>query len=100
MARIKTNALQQIDQDAPEVLSADIFSAELANIFKVFDPQQPLVIISEGLINYFDQKCCLLYSKALPNMVKTLVKCIISVIFILNRSKINWRALSGPAAVC
>ncbi|WP_180012656.1 class I SAM-dependent methyltransferase [Acinetobacter sp. YH16031] len=56
MARIKTNALQQIDQDAPEVLSGDIFSAELANIFKVFDPQQPLVIISEGLINYFDQK--------------------------------------------
>ncbi|MCU4629608.1 class I SAM-dependent methyltransferase [Acinetobacter variabilis] len=56
MAKIKTNALQQIDQDAPEVLSGDIFSAELANIFKVFDPQQPLVIINEGLINYFDQK--------------------------------------------
>ena len=100
MARIKTNALQQIDQDAPEVLSADIFSAELANIFKVFDLQQPLIIISEGLINYFDQKCCLPYSKALPNMVKALVKCIISVIFILNQSKINWQALSGLVAVC
>lgn len=55
MAKVKTAALQQLDQQAPEVLSADIFSEEFAQIFQHFDPQQPLVIISEGLINYFDK---------------------------------------------
>lgn len=55
MAKIKTQALKRIDNKAPEVLSADIFSAELARIFQVFNPKQPLVVISEGLINYFDQ---------------------------------------------
>ena len=56
MARIKTQALQQIDQQAPEVLTADIFSEELDCIFQMFDPDQPLVVINEGLINYFDQR--------------------------------------------
>ncbi|HJF26725.1 MAG TPA: class I SAM-dependent methyltransferase [Acinetobacter lwoffii] len=55
MAKTKTAALRQIDQTAPEVLSADIFSEELAEVFQVFNPAQPLVVISEGLINYFDQ---------------------------------------------
>lgn len=55
MAKIKTHALQQIDQNAPEVLTADIFSKDLAAVFQAFDPKQPLVVISEGLINYFDQ---------------------------------------------
>jgi len=56
MAKIKTQALQQIDQHAPEVLTADIFSEELDCIFQMFDRNQPLVVISEGLINYFDQR--------------------------------------------
>ncbi|GEA65000.1 methyltransferase [Acinetobacter lwoffii] len=56
MAKIKTQALQQIDQHAPEVLTADIFSEELDCIFQMFDRNQPLVVISEGLINYFDQQ--------------------------------------------
>ena len=56
MAKIKTQALQQIDQHAPEVLTADIFSEELDCIFQMFDRSQPLVVISEGLINYFDQQ--------------------------------------------
>ncbi|WP_216935097.1 MULTISPECIES: class I SAM-dependent methyltransferase [unclassified Acinetobacter] len=56
MARIKTQALQQIDQHAPEVLTADIFSEELDCIFQMFDPAQPLIVINEGLINYFDQR--------------------------------------------
>ena len=55
MARVKTQALQQIDARAPEVLTADIFSEEFQKAFQVFDPNRPLVIISEGLINYFDQ---------------------------------------------
>ncbi|MGE8539558.1 MAG: leucine carboxyl methyltransferase, partial [Acinetobacter sp.] len=37
------------------VLTAYIFSEELDGIFRLFDPEQPLVVINEGLINYFDQ---------------------------------------------
>ncbi len=55
MAKIKTQALQKIDQQSPEVLTADIFSQDFERAFNVFDPERPLVVISEGLINYFDQ---------------------------------------------
>ncbi len=55
MAKTKTAALKMIDASAPEVLTADIFTAELAQVFAVFDPNKPLVVISEGLINYFNQ---------------------------------------------
>ena len=54
MAKTKTHALKMIDQSSPEVLTGDIFSEELAEVFSVFDPTKPLVIISEGLINYFN----------------------------------------------
>ena len=54
MAKTKTNALKIIDQSSPEVLTGDIFSEELAEVFSVFDPTKPLVIINEGLINYFN----------------------------------------------
>ncbi len=55
MAQIKTQALRQIDHDAPEVLTADIFSESFQQAFEYFDHSQPLVIISEGLINYFSK---------------------------------------------
>lgn len=55
MAAIKQTALQQFEQNSPEVLSADLFTQEFESIFKLFDPQKPLVIISEGLINYFSK---------------------------------------------
>lgn len=55
MAKTKTAALKMIDASAPEVLTADIFTEELAQVFAVFDPAKPLVVISEGLINYFTQ---------------------------------------------
>lgn len=54
MAKIKTQALQQINPDVPEVLTGDIFSESFQDIFENFDHSQPLVIISEGLINYFN----------------------------------------------
>ena len=54
MAKIKTQALQQINPDAPKVLTGDIFSESFQDIFENFDHSQPLVIISEGLINYFN----------------------------------------------
>lgn len=55
MAKIKTQALKQIDPHAPEVLTGDIFTQDFERIFQSFDPKRPLVVISEGLINYFDQ---------------------------------------------
>ncbi|MDA1254083.1 MAG: leucine carboxyl methyltransferase, partial [Proteobacteria bacterium] len=33
----------------------DLFTEALASAFEVFDPKRPLVIISEGLINYFEK---------------------------------------------
>lgn len=55
MAQTKQNALQQIEKNAPEVLSVDLFTEAFAQAFEVFDSNRPLVVISEGLINYFDK---------------------------------------------
>ncbi|WP_180170958.1 class I SAM-dependent methyltransferase [Acinetobacter sp. YH12027] len=55
MAKIKTQALKQIDPHASEVLTGDIFTQDFERIFQSFNPERPLVVISEGLINYFDQ---------------------------------------------
>lgn len=53
MAATKQAALLQVQPDSPQVLSADLFSYDFQQVFTVFDPAKPLVIISEGLINYF-----------------------------------------------
>ncbi|MCT8090616.1 class I SAM-dependent methyltransferase [Acinetobacter sp. C_4_1] len=55
MAKVKTQALKQIDANSPEVLSVDLFTADFEQAFHVFDPNRPLVVISEGLINYFNK---------------------------------------------
>lgn len=55
MAEIKQAALQQIDSSQPDVLSADLFTQDFQQAFAVFDPTRPLVIISEGLVNYFEK---------------------------------------------
>lgn len=55
MAKVKTLALRQIDANSPEVLSVDLFTADFEQAFHVFDPNRPLVVISEGLINYFNK---------------------------------------------
>ena len=59
MARVKTPALQKIDCNSPEVLSVDLFTADFEQAFQVFDPNRPLVVISEGLINYFNKNMLL-----------------------------------------
>mgnify|MGYP003600105724 FL=1 len=59
MARVKTHALQKIDCNSPEVLSVDLFTANFEQAFQVFDPTRPLVVISEGLINYFNKNMLL-----------------------------------------
>ena len=55
MAKVKTEALKQIDANSQEVLSVDLFTADFEQAFHVFDPKRPLVVISEGLINYFNK---------------------------------------------
>lgn len=55
MAATKQSALQQIEADAQPVLSVDLFTDAFASAFEVFDPERPLVVISEGLINYFEK---------------------------------------------
>ncbi|OTG83991.1 class I SAM-dependent methyltransferase [Acinetobacter sp. ANC 4648] len=55
MAKTKQDALKQIDANSPDVLSADLFTSDFKTAFDEFDPTKPLVIISEGLINYFDK---------------------------------------------
>ncbi|EPG41691.1 class I SAM-dependent methyltransferase [Acinetobacter colistiniresistens] len=55
MAATKQAALQQIESNTDAVLSIDLFTDAFASAFEVFDPQRPLVIISEGLINYFEK---------------------------------------------
>ena len=67
MAKIKTRALQKLDSEAPEVLTADIFTHDFEKIFHTFDSKHPLVIISEGLINYFDKT---LLNKLLQGMTE------------------------------
>lgn len=53
MANAKKRALGQIDAAVPQVFAVDLFSAEWHELLKQFDPNRPLVIISEGLVNYF-----------------------------------------------
>ena len=55
MAKVKLQALQSLGMNEVDVLSVDLFSHEFEQVFQLFDPQRPLVVISEGLINYFTQ---------------------------------------------
>lgn len=53
MAATKNAALKQFETNAPEVFAVDLFQPQLAEVFAQFDAKRPLVIVSEGLINYF-----------------------------------------------
>nr|WP_174507401.1 class I SAM-dependent methyltransferase [Acinetobacter sp. Marseille-Q1620] len=55
MAATKQEALNKIAPNSPEVMSVDLFTEEFQQIFKEFDENRPLVVISEGLINYFSK---------------------------------------------
>ncbi|WP_312966325.1 class I SAM-dependent methyltransferase [Acinetobacter gerneri] len=55
MAATKQAALAEIDQHQPQLISVDLFSDDFQRAFDLFDPKRPLVVISEGLINYFDK---------------------------------------------
>lgn len=67
MAETKQAALQHINPNSPKMLSADLFTEDFQRVFAEFDTHKPLVIISEGLINYFDKA---LLAQLLSSMVK------------------------------
>lgn len=54
MAKVKLQALQHLGANQVDVLSVDLFSQEFKEVFQIFDKNRPLVVISEGLINYFN----------------------------------------------
>lgn len=56
MAKIKQHALAQAGQPNAEVLAVDLFTPQIAQMFAKVDTTAPLVIISEGLVNYFDKE--------------------------------------------
>lgn len=56
MAKVKLEALNSLGVNEVDVLSVDLFSHEFEQVFQLFDPNRPLVVISEGLINYFTLK--------------------------------------------
>ncbi len=53
MARIKQQALIELGQPQAKVLGVDLFSPEFAQSLQQLDSSKPLLIISEGLVNYF-----------------------------------------------
>lgn len=67
MAAVKNAALAQCEPQAPQVFAVDLFHPQLAEVFAAFDPKKPLVIMSEGLVNYFDLNM-------LQQLMQTLVK--------------------------
>lgn len=70
MAEIKNTALQSIDSNSPAMLSADLFTDDFKSAFEVFDPKRPLLVISEGLINYFDKNLLQQLLKSIVNYGK------------------------------
>lgn len=53
MAAAKRQALSQIEKPAPRIEAVDLFGEGFQQLLDSFDPKKPLVIISEGLVNYF-----------------------------------------------
>ena len=53
MAAAKRQALSQIEKPAPRIEAVDLFGEGFQHLLDSFDPKKPLVIISEGLVNYF-----------------------------------------------
>lgn len=53
MAAAKRQALSQIETPAPRIEAVDLFGEGFQHLLDSFDTKKPLVIISEGLVNYF-----------------------------------------------
>lgn len=55
MAEVKQQALTSLGQANAPVIAVDLFSPEFERYLKTLDSSKPLVIISEGLVNYFSK---------------------------------------------
>lgn len=53
MAAAKRQALSQIEMPTPRIEAVDLFSEDFQHLLESFDQSKPLIIISEGLVNYF-----------------------------------------------
>ncbi|WP_410210891.1 class I SAM-dependent methyltransferase [Aquirhabdus sp.] len=53
MAAAKRSALMQIENPQPRIEAVDLFGEGFQQLLSTFDESKPLVIISEGLVNYF-----------------------------------------------
>ena len=53
MADAKRRALAQFEQPAARIEGVDLFSVDFQQFLATFDQTKPLIIISEGLVNYF-----------------------------------------------
>ncbi len=56
MAAAKRSALQQIENPPPRIEAVDLFGVGFQQLLETFDESKPLIIISEGLINYFTKE--------------------------------------------
>ncbi len=55
MAAAKRQALAGLENPPPRIEGVDLFSEEFTALLDSFDAARPLIIISEGLINYFSK---------------------------------------------
>lgn len=55
MAQAKRVALASIESPPPQIEAVDLFADDLKQLMAQFDLSKPLVIISEGLVNYFNK---------------------------------------------
>lgn len=53
MAAAKRQALSQIEKPAPRIEAVDLFGEGFQQLLDTLDATKPLIIISEGLVNYF-----------------------------------------------
>jgi O-methyltransferase involved in polyketide biosynthesis len=53
MADAKRRALAQFETPTPRIEGVDLFSVDFQALLATFDHSKPLIIISEGLVNYF-----------------------------------------------
>ena len=55
MVQAKRVALASIESPPPQIEAVDLFADDLKQLMAQFDSSKPLVIISEGLVNYFNK---------------------------------------------
>lgn len=74
MSALKQQRAENLPAPKPAFFAADLFSEELAAVFNTFDTKKPLLIISEGLINYFSLPMLGTLSQTLANQLAPFTK--------------------------